>query len=168
MDGLAKIKRFEENWEDSIQTHEKGIEIGKEIIDKEVTTLNQVGLAEDYHAKGDYEKSREIAEGVSDELEDINYPSISIRCNLVLGKSYKELDMVEESEKYLEKAIDESKQISDIVWEAKSLFEMGLLMKKEDKKDEALKYLEGSLDIFNKTGIERWINKVEKSIDEVS
>ncbi len=168
LDGLAKIKRFEENWEDSIQTHEKGIEIGKEIIDKEVTTLNQVGLAEDYHAKGDYEKSREIAEGVSDELEDINYPSISIRCNLVLGKSYKELDMVEESEKYLEKAIDESKQISDIVWEAKSLFEMGLLKEKENKKDDALKYLEESLDLFSKTGISRWIDKVEENIDNIS
>ncbi|MFW5927799.1 MAG: tetratricopeptide repeat protein [Thermoplasmatota archaeon] len=168
LDELGKIKRLEENSDEAIEAHEKGIEIGKNIMDKEVTALNQVGLAEDYHAKEEYEKSREIAEEVFDELKDVNYPNILVRCNLILGKSYRDLDIVDESEIYLNKAIDKSRQIGDIVWEAKSLFEMGLLKKKEEEKDESLKYFEESLDLFKKTSVERWIKKIESNIDEIS
>ncbi len=166
-DALAKIKNKQGNLNGALEDHAKGLEVAEEADDEEMMIINLIGLGEDKLKIGEINESLEYYHKADEKVKERDDPDLSIRNKLLKVRYDIKKENLEEAEIGVQKVIQESRNVKDKIWEAKSMYESGVIMSLKGEKDISNNRLKKSLDMFKDMGMEWWIKKTEDSLLEV-
>lgn len=161
-DRLAVIRRRKGELDEAENLHREGLEIAKNIEDDENTVLNLIGLGEDLVEKGDIESWEKHSFKVNRVIEDWEYLDIYMRNHLLIARCRMRMNNYIGAEEQIKLALDRSKEVKDLTWKAKVLYQYALLDEKSGR--DATEHLNEALDLFIRCGMKWWEKKARENL----
>ena len=145
--------------DEALNFYERCLNICSEIGDVSLKVLTLCGLSETCLKLDEIEKAYDYAERAIDMGEE---EGITRR---TLGMVYREMDEWDKAEKELEMAKDILDEVGDKRELARLYYEYALLLEKIGKVEKAKEYLNRALDIYEKMGMNLWIEKCKRALN---
>ncbi len=145
--------------DEALNFYERCLNICSEIGDVSLKVLTLCGLSETHLKLDGIEKSYDYAERAIDMGGE---EGITRR---TLGMVYREMDEWDKAEKELEMAKDILDEVGDKRELARLYYEYALLLEKIGKVEKAKEYLNRALDIYEKMGMNLWVEKCKSTLN---
>ncbi len=159
-DRLAVIKRRKGELDEAEKLHREGLEIAKDTKDDEKRLLNLIGLGEDLMEKDEIKCWDKHSFKLNRLIGDWEYIDIFMRNRLLIARCRMGMKNFEGAEDQIKLALDKSREVRDLTWEAKVIYEYGLLDKKRG--EDGTEHFHQALELFQRYGMEWWIEKTKR------
>ncbi len=163
--GVGEIYYHRNNLEKALDLYQRGRDICLEIGEKRVLIYIYCNIAETELRRGDVQVAIENAEIAVSTAHEIGAKSQEGMCHRALGMVHRESMEWDKAAEELEMAKEILKDGGDKDELARLYYEYALLLEKIGKVEKSKEYLNRALDIYEKMGMNLWIEKCKRALN---
>lgn len=159
----GKIERLEGDVKEAIKTHKEAIEKSHETYERIDLFKNRCELIYDFIEAEEFENAEKHLDDAEEENPGV--PRTNNELKFIRGVLLREQGNLDKAEGYLQKTLDEAKQLSKKYRIAETTYELALLKKQKNEKEEAKNYLDKTVELAEAMGMESLLEKSQKELN---
>ncbi len=159
----GRLERLTGDPVEAVELHEKNMKNADEDGRMVSLLMNRAELIEDYIAKGELDRARELLEQKDE--EDLDIPDINNKFQLVQGILHREEGNLEEAEDEFKRCLEEAKELSKKYRIARIHYELGKLYKAKENGEKAEESLEESERLYEEMDMEYMLERCRNELE---